>query len=566
MGFKFSIYACEDPDALAFSCETADPPLPTEPWMNRANRYRCPIGLRPGIANVLLNGLAVTRIDTSKYYPLVINDNPVNGVSTSITIKNMRVVGTPINVTPGAANGGVYLVELADRRIDCVGMANKRYNWRPYPDSAYLTATLNGGVAWTWLEILEDLWNAVGTLGTWPGLPLTSAGAAGSIPGTPDQIDATAIRASDLLEDILALNDYAVKYDPVGDTFSIVDLSIVDIGLATAQRKYSPRLIWDQYPLVETPPSLPEYCRVLFAVWASPTSNAAGDSVYAVDVQDTTAGGAKYRESGKYSIIQDPTPCRLRENSAVIDSTSLLAIAAARAAAFFYRCRNTNSLPLYQAYSGIVDASSFLPGQSIDMVEWHDFSEGPKTIIARCGRQGFAPLYKPVTPSWNTSGTILSNNMFASELWRTVAGDANPINRAASFPPSQSRIHDALGITEGDTLAAQTAGDGTGVMFGRAGPIRQADFSVIGSRSYTSAAVRMWRSWARTQLIRLVRITSLTTTGGLYPAKEVYVDPLTLTTYDGADCWYWDLNSGGGGGGGGGASDGEVMARVLGGF
>ncbi len=212
MGVQFGNYTCEDPGQLLQSCQEATPPINPHQWLNKANRFTHTIGLRPGTGFILLTSQILSQINPSGVYSLTFNDQYYGATSDPpLVLTNIRIVGAPVCVSTGsrgtAAQGaaanfttdaaiGTYLVEVADRRIDCEGIANRRYNWRNLPtDATYIPSTTadGAGTPWTYATLIADLWQAVGNLGPFPACPRPVTGTA----KIPEQVDCHAVRAAD---------------------------------------------------------------------------------------------------------------------------------------------------------------------------------------------------------------------------------------------------------------------------------------------------------------------------------------------------------------------------------
>lgn len=555
MGVSFAGYECVDAGALAISCREASPPLPTAPWLGAANRFTHPIGLRPGRGHILLRRKHLNKLTAVAKYPLVFSAFPANdGMSSETrTIKNVRVVGQPIAITPGVRDDEdtTFFVELADRRIDCVGLCGKRYNWRIHPDSTYESASLNSSSEWTWTTLLTDLWNAVGNLGTFPDLPSTPV-------GTPSQIDGMGCRAADLLEDLLLLNGMAVRYDPEKDTFSIVsfasnatgffgktliDKSLQEVG--SALRNADDKRIWDQEPLLNTDPKLPGYVRVIFPVWSAGGTPIDTASYYVVDVADTAPDSTRLSTSS-YALVQDFLPCRTNQVGTVLNGSDLVTRAAAVAANFYNVARLGTYGPLSRTYTGIGQGSVILPGTALDVLVWEDLGDGPKTHVIQTGRLGFPPIFDRVG-SLYTSGSLLTGNPMgaSTNFQRYPVGStdaANPILRVSNIPPGESRTYGTGPLASPTGASMLASGGGESSILERDGPLRQWD-AAVEARSVDGNGQRLWRAKNRTEHSCFVKVTSLTKSGIYYPAIEQLIDPTTGVVTSGDVCWWFDPNT-----------------------
>lgn len=473
-------FLCVDPRTLKKACDAATPPIQTDTWFGTTGRFLSPIGLMPGRVKILLLDDAVRQLDPCGSRALIFTEQILgdNGSTDGLSLPNLRMVGTPINLTAGVPGQGVFLVELADRRIDCEGIANRRYNWRDFPDSDYDTTTKNGSSPWTWTELLTDLWNGVGNLGTFPGLPTT-------INGTPEQIDAQGVRAADVLEDLLALNLMAVRYNNLTDAFSIVwfGSTASDQLLTQFVDDNTDYLIWDQSPIVasgspsnlstvsaQTPVqspaglvsaagaaagaaaqagalkasyasqsglpattggTVPEYLRVIFPVWAPvPTDNDPA-TVFVVDVKwnastelTTLITNSGIIRTGTYAMFSETFPARVNSAGAALNATDAVTRAKDVAWDFYVRCMRAAShfSPLAMTYSGVFTDDVLLPGLKTDVVSWEDVGDAVKTCIYRGALSGFPTIFEPATADWpGTAGPFPSGSLLAGGTYSRMS-------------------------------------------------------------------------------------------------------------------------------------------------
>ena len=149
------------------------------PELQRANAMYVPGGFYPARGWILLR-----RADYVQINPYSINlgleiDDGVNPVVDllHLTVVQARCVSTGSSADPDA----IYLVELTDRRGILFNQwfawpIRSSYNVRApaYPEEFY-SPSLNGGVTWTWTQMVLNIWNQMGALlGTFPGLPVST--------------------------------------------------------------------------------------------------------------------------------------------------------------------------------------------------------------------------------------------------------------------------------------------------------------------------------------------------------------------------------------------------------
>lgn len=499
---------CIEPASFAASCQTASPPLPLQPWFGLANRFTTGIGLRAGRGHLLLSAANVNALPPQTYVPLTFASFPV-GVTTipppsptnggaGIVTTPVRAVGTPVCVSPGWRGdpAATFLVEVADRRVDSVGWANQRYNWRIFPDAPYETFSINDdtNLPWTWSDMIEDLWYAVGNLGVFPGLPW--------VPTTrPEQIDATGTRAADVLEDLLLLNGYGIYYDNLRDTFSIVDFSI-QASPPDLLNQYDAYRLWDQEPKIDLTAQVPQYASVAFPVWSPGGTPISTASYYVVDVNGSLPGAVP----NSTVFIQDYMACRTDQTGAILNGEWLAKRAKEVAGQFFTRIINNNWIPLMRSYSGVQfggPPSGGTVSYSIlwDLICWEDMGDGVKTHIASAGRMGTAPLFFDISPS--TGGQIRTDH--PGDL---AYGQMNAnLLRAGNWPPGESRRYKAGPLYSDQGASALTMGVGDSPIWVHAGPLRQWD-DAVDAMAVDGQGHRLWAAPPRPQFMCFVLITS----------------------------------------------------------
>ena len=99
------------------------------------------------------------------------------------TFNNLSIIQAQC-VTRGlsADLNALYLIELTDGRgivhndwFKTSSTASYNIRAPSYPQTFH-PGSMNGGTTWTWVTILQDMWNSINTasgsvLGTWPGFP-----------------------------------------------------------------------------------------------------------------------------------------------------------------------------------------------------------------------------------------------------------------------------------------------------------------------------------------------------------------------------------------------------------
>ena len=552
MGLTFNKIECVDPVELAESLLEQDPPAPAD-WLGIVNRYINAIGLRPGFANIILRRSQLQSIQAwSQRYPLEFTCTH-NGILEKAPIPNMRIVGVPQCVSPSNRGNPTspYLVELADRRIDCVGVCAKRYNWRIHPDSTYESESLNAGTAWTFEEIAQDLWETVGCLGTWPGFPTGV-----TVSETPEQIDGMGCLAAPLLEDLLIVHGMGIGYYPIGDSFNIFHYSYGDtacanrlqpdafLGITGARlREYDDRRVWDKEPLLDPLPKLPQYIRVAFPIWSPGGAPIDTASYWVRDVADASNDSTNI--SSTFALIQDYMALRTNQQGAALNASSLQTRATAIAGWFFQRARRARTMPIHRVYRGLLTHEKVSPCEAIDMTIWEDIGGGTKTHVIQTGRIGLAPIIN-LAAAAKTTGEITTGTP-AGTYYRSPSNqtlESYPIRRAGNVPAGETRLF-GTGPLAGEQPYL-IDGYGASSLLKRFGPLRQWD-AAVQALSVDGNGQRLWAAKPRVQHNCWVRVTSLTVDGttGYYPAIEVFFDPdKDAKDWDEGDvCWFWTPNS-----------------------
>ena len=622
MGITFAGQPCLLPDTdgdeggAGLKAQCLELNLPLDPWYGVANKYANPLGFRRGTAYVLLSRASINAISGffGSSYPLEFSADPINGNATTAPIANMRVVGTPIAVTPGVRNdeATAFFVELADRRIDVEtgGWACRRYNWRIFPDAPYEgtslyavsaatanantafwvtgtayglgavirptagnghlykcttagtsgasqptwptlpVATVTDGTAvwteasrpWAWPEVLADLWNAIG-IESFPGLPSTI-----NPTSTPEQIDATAVRAGEIVEDLLLLLGCAVQYDPIKDRFYIVDLGVYKVGDAAAiggsgawtswnliTNSYDGIRLWDQEPLVATNSPIPQYWRVVFPVWAAEGANLPQDSFFYVDVP--TGVNSPNSVLNSFVQLQDYQACRVNQQGHALNATDLVA------RAFEVATRVSNAFdydqftPLSRIYSGYLNDSALLPGAMLDAVIYDDIGKGPRTTLLRSSRLGETYLSNYDGNGWQTNGLLVSGHPAANFIRVNNSPSLlDPLVRPSSLAAGERRHFEGANSLINDLFS----GTGMSPMLQRCGPLRSWE-QAVQARAVDGFGQRLWMPKKRSQHLCEVKVTAVTpalVTTGRYPALEQFFDPLARTYTNGDQVTY----------------------------
>ncbi len=417
MPVTFHYQPCLEPRSLLEQCARAG--LPTD-WANlptgednspratgRPNNFYFGLGARAGEGWILLSRQALRAIDSqgnfTGAYDLVFSSDVQPGMgpeTQEVRLKNLVILKADC-LTPGARDQdeSAYLVHVADRRhlINRV-VVDVGYNCHHLGNGALLTDTLSGGsTAFTWSQLVEDLWNLIGTsrLGSYPGLPVTPS-------GTPDQIELWQRPGLEALVEILGRLGMALVFDPMADTFAIVEVGATDTAFTAALQQWEKYRHWDNYAMRSIRGSIPEKVRVLFR--RLPHERGGVSPFYALDVADPTAGASGW-EAGTLVLLQDDL-CALVDGTGSITNSSDLSTRATARATEYYRQLYSQSDRLRLVYPALVSDVALRPGRQVQSMRFCDLGlsqdpyRGMVTEIVRTGpvaRPEFPPVWIPPT-------------------------------------------------------------------------------------------------------------------------------------------------------------------------
>lgn len=194
-----------------------------------ANSYHCPLGKEIGRGWLFMLRDDVRKLSASTYYDLQFrSDRTRVSFPTLYFVRSYRVT-TGNSADPDS----LHLVEIADKRWQASKSSiQKSYNIRPIysSDHDYIASTLRDDDPedpYTWREIAESIWNQVGSglLGVWAN-SLWPGGGSYVPDGTPENIQYHGCSAWEALNDFVSRVGCAVRYNPLTDAFSIIQLGV----------------------------------------------------------------------------------------------------------------------------------------------------------------------------------------------------------------------------------------------------------------------------------------------------------------------------------------------------
>lgn len=370
-------YPCLDPvTELAAATSLGQP---TEPWWREANCFLCPLGPGPGRGMALMAWEHLSRLDREASHDMVFA-----GGDTRVALRNL-VIGNAYAAACGARgdSAGTFWVEVFDRRALALAAppVDKAYNVLSADGTDYESATKNGGSAWTWAEMVGDIWATNGLLDAFPGLPFTPD-------GTPEGFVFWGVPSYDALMQVLDRIGCALKLDPLTDTYSIVRISVDDEGTEAALARADPVRIWDNYPVEPARLRVPESVRVFFGKLLTVGDTTGASPYYTLDRTDPTAGGALTGvQAGTMAVIFDDMSAVYDDDGNLTNSAALGTRADERASDYFRRLREER---FSRRYSGAM--SGILPGPRVKGTLWADRGGGVVTDVYR------GPGYGPTSP------------------------------------------------------------------------------------------------------------------------------------------------------------------------
>lgn len=369
---------CLDPRTLRGECLRLR--LPVETWWGKPNSYACPVGREPASGRVLLSRASLDALGLSAGHELVFDD----GENPAVKLSGVSVVRATC-LTPQDSAGrpdAAYLVELTDLRgLARLAVIDKAYNLRE-DASGYLGATEDGGSPWTWAGMCEDLWDACGNLGAFPGLPYEPD-------GEPEGWRFYAASAWDALSDVLDRLDCAFRVEPVSGVTDIVRLGATDEIAAAAVETQTDRgrLVWNDWPADPARHRVPETARVAFRRFPAP---ATGASEYYV-LGRTDADADPGTVAGTEEVLFDDLAA-LGASGTPSNDSDLSGRADERAANFFGRRRFFEARASL-VFSGSLKTLTAAAGSNYGAAAWEDRGAGFKTSV-RAGRRDYGDPVK----------------------------------------------------------------------------------------------------------------------------------------------------------------------------
>lgn len=353
-----------DPAHLLRDCLARN--LPTANWHGRATVAHCPTGRRWGTYTVLMSLGELNRLDLTADLDLILSD-----FRQPVTLKRLNVLSAEAAV-PGLKDDPAtpYLVAAVDRRFHLDRSPfSKAYN---LPDGAggLIASSTDGGTPWTWATMFADLWGR---------LPATPAGAAPTLPFTPDgRPEGWAFwghpSAWQALNDVLDRLCCVLVLDPTTDAITVERQGTADVAGAAFLAAAKFDLSWDGRPAVAKRTARPSAVTVRFR--RDPAPPFGSDPYYELSISLTAAPGVV----ATTSILLTDDLIALGATGAPTNGVALAARAAERATDF------ERSLPPAEgsrvlAWRGLWPTAIAEVGANAGGVVWGDRGAGCTTEL-----------------------------------------------------------------------------------------------------------------------------------------------------------------------------------------
>lgn len=362
MSLLFGSRPCALPDVTAATL--AEQGVAVD-WLDRADTFRLSLGEAPGHGWVLLTKADLDALSLTADHTLTF----VAEDGRQTPFQKITLIGSRC-VSPGAPDDTerTFICELADRRFHLAKIpCNVAYNVRSAADGLLQNPTTQdlAGTAWTWAQIVDDLWTLLGA-GSTPTLPFTPD-------GTPENLAYWGGWAWEAVCDVLTRIGCAVRYWPVTDTFTFVRLGVTDAAAdaEVARLAREGLLTWNSDPTDPSRAWRPEKVRVRFP--RRPIPNDGNTPWYTVDVTLAATTGVV---SGSYVQLDDDSGALAATGAP--SNAAALATRADERAADWLRKRQYADRPTLIVYRDFQRLASTLLSANIGTIIFDDRS-GPRT-------------------------------------------------------------------------------------------------------------------------------------------------------------------------------------------
>lgn len=360
--------SCLDPAFLVEQCYEKG--IPHGEWFGRANSFTLTLNC-PGRGCLLLSRKDLIDLDLSIPPGQITRPLTFDDGETLAVLGGIVVVSYLRAVTPGAEQDetAAYVVEVADERWlhwDRGAKIVKAYNVRSSADGAYYSGTLNAGTAWTWAQMLTNLWPT--EFQTEPALPFTPD-------GTPEGWAFDGMSKLQAYCAVLERICCALRYDPTkveGSRCSVVRIGTQTTAATTLLATVEDTRLHDTYPLSTRYAMWPETVRVQFDV-RPPYSD--GTAPYYTIDQAVTTYTAQGIADGTVVVLRDDLFAQ--QSGGTVSNTSALTTRATERRTDWERKRRYFDTGRVLVYGGIRNLVTAL-GPSFGTLAWEDRGGGKR--------------------------------------------------------------------------------------------------------------------------------------------------------------------------------------------
>lgn len=388
---RLGTLACVDPGPLYDDNQAIS--AQTEFW-GRANSYTSEIGQEAGTAWVLLTREAYDELDTDSTQTLIWHDDGTEYEFPGLVVESAYCQGID------GDGKAPYLVKLRDIRFLLAnsGAYHGRFNMSAaMPEGTYSSVrrydvdTTNGGTAWTWQEMFDEVWDALpAAAGASPTLPWTP-------PHEPQSWRFDGKTAWEAIGMILAACQSAISCDPFSGTLSVVALGDTHTGLAAAIADAATLTIRNWRPAQDCNlGGTPETIRVAFRTrHRSPNTIEALDIHYRDSTYIDTATGLTGAQAGRVRVVWTDLFDERNDNNVVLNAAEKTATASAISSRLIARYQSAGQ-NLRLDLSGVVD--TVVPGEQIHRVVWRDYGDEDGLVTEWHGLAGWGEPSDAVVP------------------------------------------------------------------------------------------------------------------------------------------------------------------------
>jgi hypothetical protein len=388
---------------------------------NKANGFWSQVGFDPGYGYLLLRKADIDKIDfTSSNHSLTFT----TGKSTVSISSLCAVHATAVFAVNADKANNLYLLYLEDlRRFGPWGSINRAFNvptqrWTKSLPVDFYAGTLNGGVEWTWTQIVDEVWADV------PSVLGALNKAAASFPSaSPSNLAFHGISPWDALKRICELTGHIFVLTRSGEAKLIAssDADATNEALFTANVN---RCLIPTREEWSTGVSLPATVRVFFQSHNLAFQNSSDpltvtelDYYKSADDPDTPV---TWRDVATNTITADPTvagtiyPARSGliaryDYDGSAENAAALTAEAASVAAKIINGLKRSAKPRHDLFHGPI---AFEPGSTVHNIAWYDFGDGVRTEVTsnisprKSGGGSAAPLLTPAHVSESAHAAV----------------------------------------------------------------------------------------------------------------------------------------------------------------